>query len=65
MMERLCLALLPTILHHTPEPDDIIKESARIAKRLIIIEDVYEGRFDIRIVTALMRNGDQVLLIWD
>ena len=39
------IALLPTILHHTPEPDDIIKESARIAKRLIIIEDVYEGRF--------------------
>jgi len=39
------VALLPTILHHTPEPDDIIRESARIARRLIIIEDVYEGRF--------------------
>lgn len=39
------VALLPTILHHTPDPDDIIRESARIARRLIIIEDVYEGRF--------------------
>jgi len=38
------IALLPTILHHTPEPDAIIRESARIARRLIIIEDVYEGR---------------------
>ena len=39
------VALLPTILHHTPEPDAIIRESARIARRLIIIEDVYEGAF--------------------
>lgn len=38
------IALLPTILHHTPNPDHIIRESARIARRLIIIEDVYEGR---------------------
>jgi len=38
-------ALLPTILHHTPDPEHIIMEAARISKRLIIIEDVYEGRF--------------------
>ncbi len=37
-------ALLPTILHHTPDPDHIIMEAARISKRVIIIEDVYEGR---------------------
>jgi len=38
-------ALLPTILHHTPDPEHIIKEAARISRRLIIIEDVYENRF--------------------
>jgi len=37
-------ALLPTILHHTPDPEPIIREAARVAKRVIIIEDVYEGR---------------------
>lgn len=37
-------ALLPTILHHTSNPEAIIKEAARIARRVIIIEDVYEGR---------------------
>jgi len=36
-------ALLPTILHHTPEPDLILAEAARIARRLIIVEDVYDG----------------------
>lgn len=37
-------ALLPTILHHTSDPDAIICEAMRIARRVIIIEDVYEGR---------------------
>ena len=37
-------ALLATVLHHTPDPDAILKEAARIASRVIIIEDVYEGR---------------------
>jgi len=37
-------ALLPTVLHHTRDPEAIIAEAARIAKRVIIIEDVYEGR---------------------
>ena len=38
-------ALLLTMLHHTPEPDRIISEAARCAKRLIIIEDVYDNAF--------------------
>lgn len=37
-------ALLATVLHHTRAPDAIIKEAARTAQRIIIIEDVYEGR---------------------
>ncbi|MEP3225498.1 MAG: class I SAM-dependent methyltransferase [Parasphingorhabdus sp.] len=35
--------LLLTILHHTKRPDVILHEAARISKRLIIIEDVYES----------------------
>ena len=38
-------ALLSTMLHHTPDPDHILREAARIAHRLIIIEDVYGGPF--------------------
>ena len=38
-------ALLLTVLHHTQDPDAIIREAARIAKRIVIIEDVYDNRF--------------------
>jgi len=37
-------ALLLTVLHHTPDPDAIISEAARIAKRIVIIEDVYDSK---------------------
>ena len=36
-------ALLLTVLHHTPEPDEILLETARVARRVIILEDVYDG----------------------
>ena len=36
-------ALLLTVLHHTPEPDDVLRETARVARRVIILEDVYDG----------------------
>ena len=36
-------ALLLTMLHHTKDPDLILREARRIARRLIIIEDVYDG----------------------
>ncbi|MEL6567358.1 MAG: class I SAM-dependent methyltransferase [Pseudomonadota bacterium] len=36
-------ALLLTMLHHTPDPDAILREAARIARRLILVEDVHEG----------------------
>ena len=38
-------ALLLTVLHHTRDPDAILREAARIAKRIVIIEDVYDNRF--------------------
>jgi len=37
-------ALLLTVLHHTPDPDAILREAARIANRIVIIEDVYNNR---------------------
>ncbi|MEM6533991.1 MAG: class I SAM-dependent methyltransferase [Pseudomonadota bacterium] len=36
-------ALLLTVLHHVPDPDMILKEAARVARRVIIIEDVFES----------------------
>jgi len=39
------IALILTTLHHTADPDAILAESGRVAKRLIIIEDVYQSRF--------------------
>ena len=33
--------LLITVLHHTPSPETIVKEAARVAKKIIIIEDIY------------------------
>ena len=36
-------ALLLTVLHHTSEPDDILLETARVARRVIILEDIYDG----------------------
>lgn len=38
-------ALILTTLHHTPDPDAIIIEAKRVAKRIIIIEDVYDTPF--------------------
>ena len=34
-------ALLLTVLHHTPDPDAVLREASRVARRIIIIEDVY------------------------
>ncbi len=37
--------LLLTILHHTNNQEEIIKEAARTCKQLIIMEDVYKNSF--------------------
>jgi len=36
-------ALLLTVLHHIAEPEAILREAARVARRVIIIEDVYQS----------------------
>lgn len=37
-------ALLLTVLHHTPDPVPVLKETARVAKKIIIIEDIYKNK---------------------
>ncbi len=38
-------ALLITVLHHTPDPIGIVKETSRVAKKIIIMEDTYNNFF--------------------
>jgi ubiquinone/menaquinone biosynthesis C-methylase UbiE len=38
-------AMLITVLHHTPDPELIVKEACRVAKKLIIMEDTYNNIF--------------------
>ncbi|HZY43535.1 MAG TPA: methyltransferase domain-containing protein, partial [Anaerolineae bacterium] len=37
------VALLLTVLHHIPCPDDTLIEARRVAQRIIIVEDVFES----------------------
>ena len=37
------VALLITMLHHTPEPELILHEAKRVASRVIVMEDVYRN----------------------
>ncbi|WP_229954159.1 class I SAM-dependent methyltransferase [Parasphingorhabdus litoris] len=39
------VALILTVLHHIAEPDKTLQEAARVSKRLIIMEDVYDTPF--------------------
>ena len=38
------VALLLTVLHHIDEPDAVLRESCRVARRVIVIEDIYENK---------------------
>jgi ubiquinone/menaquinone biosynthesis C-methylase UbiE len=35
------LALLLTVLHHTHRPEEIVKEARRVARSMVIIEDIF------------------------
>ena len=37
------VALLATTLHHAADPDRLIAEAARVANRVIVIEDIYRS----------------------
>ena len=38
--------LLLSVLHHTSNPENIIRESLRVSKNIIIVEDIYTNNFD-------------------
>jgi 2-polyprenyl-3-methyl-5-hydroxy-6-metoxy-1,4-benzoquinol methylase len=42
------VALLLTVLHHIPEPEHTIAEARRVARRIIIVEDIYETEHERR-----------------
>ncbi len=37
------VGLLITVLHHTPDPERVVREAARVCRRLVIIEDIYRN----------------------
>jgi len=39
------VSLIVTVLHHTPDPEAILKEAKRVSKKIIIVEDVYKNVF--------------------
>jgi len=39
------VALLITVLHHTPHPEKILQEAQRVAKKIVLVEDVYSTVF--------------------
>ena len=39
------VALILTVLHHTPNPKKIIAEAKRVSNKIVIIEDVYRNFF--------------------
>ena len=46
-------ALLITVLHHIENPEQTLREAARVARKMIIIEDVYNSTFR-RYITFFM-----------
>lgn len=47
------VSLLITTLHHVKDPEFLLKEAARVSKRLVIIEDIYCGNLQ-KFLTFLM-----------
>lgn len=46
-------ALVLTVLHHTPSPEKVLKEAARVAKNIVVMEDTYNNYFQ-KILTFWM-----------
>jgi ubiquinone/menaquinone biosynthesis C-methylase UbiE len=40
------VAMVVTVLHHTQDPDAVLSQLKRVAKRIIVIEEIYEGSFE-------------------
>jgi SAM-dependent methyltransferase len=40
------VALIITVLHHAREPNTLLAEARRVARRLIVIEEIYDSAFE-------------------
>lgn len=47
------VAVILTVLHHCPDPEQVIRESRRVARKVIIIEDVVQNRFHATLTKCL------------
>lgn len=50
---RFDAALLLFVLHHCKEPDKIVREAARVAKKIIIMEDVFDNSLEKYVTFAI------------
>lgn len=46
------VGLVCAVLHHTPQPEHLLQETARVAKRIIVLEDIYSSSIQ-KIVTMI------------
>jgi ubiquinone/menaquinone biosynthesis C-methylase UbiE len=46
------VALLLTVLHHIPNPDNTLAEARRVARRVVVLEDVYTSETE-KLITWL------------
>lgn len=37
------VSLIITVLHHTPDPEAVLKEAKRVSKKIVVVEDIYEN----------------------
>ena len=54
------VAIIAYTLHHARRPDKVLAEAARVARRLVILETVYEREWDRRLVTFLDHSANRL-----
>jgi ubiquinone/menaquinone biosynthesis C-methylase UbiE len=47
------VALVITVLHHAADPDAVLEEVRRVARRIIVIEEIYENAFEKYVTYAI------------
>jgi len=53
------VSLLTSVLHHTRQPEEIIREAMRVSRRLIILEDVFSNSAQMYITHAIDSINNQ------